>query len=151
MCRSVAIANDPEPAFWGGLGHAVRVTSRRHLTLSEATSALRRGRQVEQYLGVDNGPDGRPVVRWVAVGEAHRVFRLTLHEVEDVGSDDFLDVSEFPPIAEDEEVGEGQVIGTSEEADAALHLAESLGAAPDRWVNQGVVQDEYRDGRRQSG
>lgn len=127
------------------------MTSRRHLTLGEATSALRRGRQVEQFLGVANGPDGRAVVRWVTVGEAHRVFRLTLHEVEDVGSDDFLDVSEFPPIAEDEEVGEGEVVGTSEEPEAALQLAEALGAAPDRWVNQGVVQDEYGDGRRPSG
>ncbi|MBO2465367.1 hypothetical protein [Actinomadura violacea] len=55
--------------------------------------------------------------------------------------------AEFPPLDPDEETW-GRLIGTAAAPDEALDLAErELGAAPDRWVNEGVIGSEYGDYR----
>ena len=47
---------------------------------------------------------------------------------------------------ESDEEDFGQAIGETESAQAAIDLAgRELGADPARWVNQGVLQDEYND------
>ncbi len=57
-----------------------------------------------------------------------------------------------PPIDEGEYVGEGRLLGTGASPADAIALAGSIVAArPDRWVNQGVVGDEYADYRRTRG
>lgn len=61
------------------------------------------------------------------------------------GGDGFLDVYEFPPVDEDEYIGEGIVLGTFPKAPAALAAAHQNGARMTRWVNGGMVQDEYAD------
>ncbi len=70
---------------------------------------------------------------------------LTRHRVEDIGGADFLDVAEFPPIDEDEEPGEGAAVGSFNDPAAAVAAAGDLGALPDRWVNEGLVGDDYGD------
>ncbi|HVM13863.1 MAG TPA: hypothetical protein VM287_06000 [Egibacteraceae bacterium] len=73
-------------------------------------------------------------------------FLVLLHKVEDVGDAGFADVSEFPPVNEDEYVGEGRVVATVGDAAAALASAEEcLGAHSGRWVNASLVGDEYLD------
>jgi hypothetical protein len=118
----------------------------RHLTSFFAVGALRRRKQIEQFLGgFDRGDDH--VLRWATLGPGKNGITLYFHEVLDVGSDTFLDVTEFPPLDPDDETW-GKTIGTVTDPEAALALAErELGAARDRWVNQGVVCSEYQDYR----
>ena len=118
----------------------------RYLTPSFAIGALRRGKQIEQFLGgFDKGE--KHVIRWVALSPAKDHITLYLSEVIDVGTDTFWDLSGFPPLDPDEETW-GKIVGTLTNPDEALSFAEhELGAAPDRWVNHGVVGSEYGDYR----
>lgn len=122
------------------------MAGRRYLTEAEARSALTRGASVEQFLGLAD-VNGRRAVRWLTVSGG-RSYVVRLHEVEDVGDDDFLDVSEFPPLDPDEYLGDGRTVADESEPDAAFAVAAKLGASADRWVNSGVVQNEYADSRR---
>ncbi|MEU1344513.1 hypothetical protein [Streptomyces sp. NPDC005827] len=118
----------------------------RHLTPAFALGALRRGKQIEQFLGATE-TDGRHGLRWIAISPGRTGVTIYLSDVEDVGTDTFLDITEFPPLDPDEETWgrEVAVLPTPEEA---LHLAEhELAADPQRWVNDGVVCDEYQDFR----
>lgn len=118
----------------------------RYLTPDFAVGALRRGKQIEQFLGGFDHAEAH-VVRWAALSPGKGHVTLYLSEVVDVGTDSFCDVSVFPPLDPDEESW-GRLIGTVCNPDDALGLAErELGAAPDRWVNQGVVGSEYGDYR----
>ena len=85
---------------------------------------------------------------WITASPVSRGFVLRLHRVEDVGSDTYCDVTEFPPIGVEEYVGEGREILASKDLAAILQTAADQGAVVDRWVNQGVVCDEYLDSRR---
>ena len=118
----------------------------RHLTPAFALGALRRGKQIEQFLGAIE-IDGQPGLRWIALGPGPSGVTIYLSEVEDIGTDTFLDITEFPPLDPDDETWgrEVAVLPTPEEA---LQLAErELAADPERWVNQGIVCDEYQDFR----
>jgi hypothetical protein len=119
----------------------------RHLIRAFAVGALRRGRQIEQFLGGIQR-DGRQGIRWLTLSPGNAGITLYLHEVEDVGTDNFWDVSEFPPLDDEEETGFGRTIAVVSTPDEALDLAaRELGAHPDRWVNQAVVCSEYGDYR----
>ena len=118
----------------------------RHLTPAFAAGALNRGQQIEQFLGPFDD-DGRPGLRWIAIGPGRSGFTVYLSEVEDAGTDTFGDITEFPPLDCDDETW-GKVIATVSDAAEAIELTErDLGADPDRWVNQGVVCSEYHDYR----
>jgi len=68
---------------------------------------------------------------------------VTCFEVLDEGSENFLDVYEFTPLDPDLPYGQTEKFET---ADAALAYAESkFGASLEKYVNSGVIQDEYRD------
>ncbi|WP_329244514.1 hypothetical protein OG417_47950 [Actinoallomurus sp. NBC_01490] len=117
----------------------------RHLTRSFAEGALRRGRQIEQLLEAFE-QDGRRGLRWASISPATRFhgFIVSLHTVEDI--DYRLTVDEYPSFYESDEEDFGQTIGETESAEEALDLAHrELTANPARWVNQGVLQDEYND------
>jgi hypothetical protein len=107
----------------------------RHLTPGFAISALERGSQIEQFLGGDSEADP-PSIRWVTVYAAGDQFQVTLHEAEDVGTDDFADVAEFPPLDSEEDTGEGRVIARAAAADEALAAAYSANASRSRSVGQ---------------
>ncbi|MGV9709018.1 hypothetical protein [Streptomyces sp. NPDC003483] len=118
----------------------------RYLVEPFIIGALRRGRSVEQFLGPVGSPERRGV-RYVEVRAARTSYQVHVHTVEDVGHESFLDLDVFPPF--DQDAGEeepGQLLGTAEDPQDALVLAEECtGAVRGRWVNQGVVQDEYHD------
>ncbi len=73
---------------------------------------------------------------------------LRLHEVEDIGSSEFADVTTFPSVNPDEEFGEGVVIASSHDLDGLLEVACARGASPSQWVNFGIIGEEYLDSRR---
>jgi hypothetical protein len=83
-------------------------------------------------------------VKWLAISPAaDGRFELTIHHVRNEGSSSFFDVHEFSPVDDDEYLGEGRVVEHCVDIEAALKAAEKLGAPPDRWVNEGVIDAEY--------
>jgi hypothetical protein len=121
------------------IGHDWKV---RHLSRQQTLSALGRGARIEQML---NETLGGQDIRWLSVHAVDGGLALRLHQVRDEGATDFLDVTAFSPVDENEEFGEGRLLGRYGDAEAALAAAEANGGRPDRWVNAGVVQDEYAD------
>jgi hypothetical protein len=114
----------------------------RHLTESQALAALGRGARVEQLLSSSNSPE---VLEWLCISPRSEAVCLVRHRVQNLSTSDFRDVYEFPSIDPDEEYGEGVVLGRFTDAVEALAAARQLGARPDRWVNEGVVQDKAAD------
>jgi len=123
------------------------VPSIRHLSPDQLSGAFRRNGQIEQLLALETMPDGQAVVRWLVVSRAGRELQLRIHAVEDVGSFEFADVSEFPSVNPDEEFGEGVVVASGEDLEELLAIAEAHGASRDRWVNAGIIGQEYLDAR----
>ncbi len=117
--------------------------SRRYLTLSEAERALGAGRAVEQWLGFRDSQPVR-VVSWVACRKARDgAFHVTLFRSFDAGTDDFFDVYSF----ESADGDEAPTAVYANPKDALEHAIRDFGAHAERFVNQGLVQDEYRDHR----
>jgi hypothetical protein len=119
----------------------------RHLIPSFVLAALQRGRQIEQFLGrVEH--DGHQGLRWIALSPGPSGVTIYVSDVEYVGTDNFFDITEFPPLDPEEETW-GREIAVLPTPEEALHLAErDLAADPERWVNQGIVCDEYQDFRK---
>ncbi len=118
----------------------------RYLAESFILGALKRGRSVKQFLGPCGSAERRGVC-YVEVRPTTTSYDVYLHTVEDAGSENFLDLGEFPPFNPDDEASEfGRLLGTAEDPLTALITAEQrIGAERGRWVNENVVQDEYRD------
>lgn len=94
----------------------------RHLTPAFALGALHRGKQIEPFLGGIER-DGRRGLRWIAVSPGRAGVSVYLSEVEDIGTDTFRDVTEFPPLDPEDESW-GKEVGTVESPEEALRLAE---------------------------
>ncbi|HEY0018877.1 MAG TPA: hypothetical protein VGC13_21430 [Longimicrobium sp.] len=120
------------------------IAGTRYLILPFIRTALNRGACVEQFLGgFDDG--GEPAIRWITLCQEEDAVVLSLHEAYDQGDESFWDVYDFTPLTEydeDDAAGEHR-LPTVEEAIALA--VERYGASPDRFVNGGVVQDEYGD------
>jgi hypothetical protein len=116
------------------------------LTHDQAVAALRRGKAVEQLLQSEPR-DGRATVRWISVFRSGEAFVVTAHHVYDEGDADFLDLSEFEPVDDEEYAGEGVEVARHSRPEEALNAARGHGATSERWVNQGVLADEYADMR----
>lgn len=120
----------------------------RYLSRGSATGALRRGNGVEQFLGAVE-VDGCAGIRSVDVSPLDGGFVVSLHTVQDLDDEEFLDLAEYPPLDPDEDeeyVGAGREVGRETDPLAAIELAERLvAAAPGRWVNQAMAVDEYGD------
>lgn len=116
----------------------------RHLTPRFALGALRRGKEIEQFLGpVERG--GRRGVRWITLSPGRAGVGVYLNEVEDIPSETFRDITYQLPLDPDDETW-GKEITTVATPEEAISLAErEFGATADRWVNQAFVSDEYYD------
>lgn len=116
----------------------------RHLTPVFALGALRRGKEIEQFLGpVERG--GRRGVRWIALSPGNNGIGVYLQEVEDIPSETFRDITDQPPLDPDDETW-GKKITTVATPEEAIGLAEQeFGAIADRWVNLGFIGAEYCD------
>ncbi len=115
----------------------------RYLTQNGLERALTQGRSVEQWLGVRREGHFR-VLKWLSI-ERHRDDGVVLRvrEVLDDGNPDFLDVYEFTPYDAEAEFGVESTFATPQEA--VQYALDRVGANPDRFVGQGMIQDEYAD------
>lgn len=114
----------------------------RYLTESNLMAALRRGAAVEQLLGV-RLDEGDRVLSWIEI-DVDRQGRYVVSErqVFDDEIDGFCDVHEFESFDPDHPYGSCREFDAAEDA---LEHAVSLGASLHRFVNRGLVSDEYRD------
>ncbi|HLM65927.1 MAG TPA: hypothetical protein VK358_00300 [Longimicrobium sp.] len=114
----------------------------RYLVPAFIKSAIHRGVSVEQFLGGFDA-DGEPALRYMELRPKEDRVELWVHEVYDQGDESYLDLYDFTPLdddAEDEPATQALTL------DEALALArDRFGAHPDRWVHEGVIQDEYLD------
>jgi hypothetical protein len=76
---------------------------RRHLTQTQAVSALRRGRAIEQLLE-PQPRDGLETVRWLSVFGDGDAFIVNVHHVYDACDPELVDITEFAPVNDEESV-----------------------------------------------
>jgi hypothetical protein len=101
-------------------------------------STLSRGKSLEQFLGGRTLGSER-CIRWIEIRPSEGRLELWEFVAPDFGDESHVDLYEF--IGDDD----GELLATIDSAVESLGLAEKVGALPNRWVNQFVVQDEYRD------
>jgi len=111
----------------------------RYLTPDQIESALKRGKSVEQLLERP-APDR---ISWLQLRPVTDGVELWRYDVFDDGNEEFLDVYSFTPVDED---GPENPEETHPAAATACAAAEArFSAVSGRWVNQSLIQDEYRD------
>jgi hypothetical protein len=116
----------------------------RYLQRSFLESAINRGRSLEQLLPAGEF-EGNATVRWLELApKGPATIELRLFEALDVGGPTYLDVYSFPPVSDDQDLlREAHAFSSLEDA---LSVARQLyDAESDRFVNCGVIQDEYAD------
>ena len=119
--------------------------ARRYLTRSEAASAIRRQRTVEAFLGGFDAGEEKSIRRLVIYGDGTGV-SAEIWESPDIGSEDFADVYEFGTLDHD---GEPAVIFPRQSLEGFLDVIDAqYPGTSARLVNEGVVQDEYLDYKR---
>ena len=115
----------------------------RHLPFSEVSSCLDRGRPVEQLLEERMEGEDR-ILRIARIDrESDGMFSVAYFEVYDQGSEDAWDVYEFASY--DPDMAYGDITQFESSREALAFASSSYGALPDRYVNVGMVQDEYGD------
>lgn len=115
----------------------------RYLLETDVISNLRNGRSVEQLVSKSVYGDF-PTIKFIRIDkEKSNDVSVSLFEVYDEGNENYLDVYEFPPIEPDEPDGIITVFQTPDEA--LFYACNSLGANINNFVNDGMIQDEYKD------
>ena len=118
------------------------MTTRRYLTQSEVSSAIRRGKQVDAFLGAGN-TSSDPTIRYLTVRGTPENVTAELWEVEDPRNPDFLDVYGLYPSNGDDVPD--QVFVFPSVPDAMSELNKHFPGVVDRFVSQGVIDDEYAE------
>ena len=113
----------------------------RHLLPIDIPATFRRGTSVEQFLG--RSPIDAGHIRHIELRPSDGLIEIWVYDVEDIGSEDYLDIYDFPYL---EPVGPETPVATFPDPQAAVAYANaSLATDPARWVNLGVAQSEYLD------
>jgi hypothetical protein len=93
----------------------------RCLTEQFAVGALRRGAQIEQFLGATD-PSGPPGVAWVVVWPRSGRLVVSLHEVAEVDDGERRMLEHHPALDDDEEYAEGRELGVRDDPLEAMAL-----------------------------
>jgi hypothetical protein len=117
--------------------------AKRYLSQIEIKHWLENGRPVEQWLSAQ--PDGNDrVIKWVRIHKERRGgYGTTFFEIYDQGNESFIDVYEFQSYDPDEPYGLMKIFDDWESA--LSYATTELGANPERFVSDGVIQNEYKD------
>ena len=116
--------------------------SRRYLSKLEVESAIRRGKQVDAFLGGGNSGVA-PTIRYLTLRSAGSKVVAELWEVEDPADPNYHDVySLYPPHGDD---APGMIFNFGSVAEAMSQLDLQFPGIAGRFMNQGVIDDEYAD------
>ncbi len=115
---------------------------RRHLTLSEAEEALGRGKQVEQFLGGFRRDDDW-IIRYLVIRPEKGTFVVTRYECLDEGGFVGTNIVFFTSALHPDEDPEDFAFSSFDEAVAFAQ--KRFRAKTDKFVNQGVGEEEYKD------
>jgi hypothetical protein len=127
----------------GLLSAYLREMNMRHLLEIDVYLNLRNGRSVEQFLSKSKYEDF-PTVKFTRIDKENSgAISVSLFEVYDDGNEDFLNIYEFQPIEPDEPDGVQSSFQTAEEA--VNYVCTVLGGSINKFVNAGMVQEEYKD------
>jgi len=119
--------------------------NRRYLTLSEAESALNRGKSIECFLGACTR-DGKPGIKWISASKNGNGINVSVFETADLGNEEFLDVYEFGPLNPELELDEADESLTCPDFESFVQEVESkFSGSSSKLVNEFIVQDEYAD------
>ena len=120
---------------------------RRHLTVNEIESTLRRGKSVEGFVGVCDR-DGKAGFRHVSLSSSSDKIHVRIFETVDRDIDD-SDVTEWGPLNASLTLGEADREFLFPTLSACFAYLESAWPGIScRLVNDGVLQDEYLDFRK---
>ena len=119
--------------------------SRPYLTLSEVESALNRGKSIECFLG-SCVRDGQRGIKWLSATRRGESVRLAIYETADLGSEDILDLYEFGPLNPALELDEPDEEKMFQNFRSFISEVEAMfPSSTARFVNEGMIQDEYSD------
>lgn len=111
-----------------------------YLTKEQLRAKLSLGKAVEQWLGHYES-DGETILKWVRIYSEKEEYNVLYIECYDQGSVDNLDISDFTVVDPDEPYGLLDTFYTLDEAvDFSLN---KYGAVIDRFVNDGMIEEEY--------
>jgi len=113
--------------------------SRRYLTTREATFAINRNKDIEIFIGgfiFEN----KKCIRWASFSLEKNYIVGKIWESFDEGSENFLDIYCFSPVLEEYDKPVETVRGTT-----LTEVVKEMKLTEDKFVNSGVVQDEYAD------
>ena len=113
----------------------------RYLPAIDIPATLHREVSVEQFLG--RSPEHGECVRHVELRPAKGAIEVWVHDVEDIGNQDRLDLYDFPYLEPDGP--DAPVASFADPQDALAYASTSLATDPAHWVNQGIAQSEYLD------
>ena len=113
----------------------------RYLASIDISSALLRGKSVEQFLG--RSPASAGYVRHLELRPSGSRIELWVYDVEDVGGEDYSDLYDFPYLDPD---GPSTPVETFDDLFSAVeHAKIAFSAHPSRWVNLGIAESDYLD------
>ena len=113
--------------------------SRRYLTIEEAESSLKRGKNVEIFIGGFEH-ESNTCIRWISFESSNKGVIAKVWESIDEGSRDYCDIYSFTPLS-----GEWDKPVSSTFADSISTVLEKLAISETKFVNLGIAQDEYAD------
>ena len=108
----------------------------RHLIDAFLRSALNRGKSVQQLLSAET-VNGKWRIRWIELCANGEGYDLYYHDDEKSIFDGFFDLSEWSE--------PGDPITFESLDDAIRYVVDGLGGSAQRFVNDGVIDDEARD------
>ena len=115
----------------------------RHLDPGFVILTLKRGKSVENFVGLVPGSTV-PSVRYIELRPVKSGgLEVWVHDLDDCGNEDFTDLVEFPPLDGEDPDRPEAVFERPEEALA--YAGSKLGAASNRWTNVTVCHDDYKD------
>lgn len=113
--------------------------SRRYLTIEEAESSLKRGKNVEIFIGGFDH-ESNTCIRWISFESSDKGVIAKMWESIDEGSIDYCDIYSFTPLS-----GEWDVPVSLTFANSISIVLGKLAISEIKFVNAGIAQDEYAD------
>ena len=118
---------------------------RRYLTLSEAESAINRGKSVECFIGACDR-DGARGIKWFSARKNGNGINVSVYETADLGNEDYLDLYEFGPLNPELELDEpDEIISCADFASFAKEIESKFSGSSNKLINEFIIQDEYAD------